>query len=153
MLSLTRSKASLLTPGSWWRKGQCFLGWEYSLEKEMAIHSSTLAWKIPWTEEPDRLQSTGSQRVGHDWATSISLLLYCRCQARSPSAQKTQTPSRLSEKDFSKTGVGYRLCGLQGIWSACGHSSYRLTLRSSGVTVVSLLVPPDLRSTWSVGSI
>ena len=35
-------------------------------EKEMAIHSSTLAWKIPWTEEPGRLQSTGSQRVGHN---------------------------------------------------------------------------------------
>ena len=38
-----------------------------SLEKEMATHSSTLAWKIPWTEEPRRLQSMGSQRVGHDW--------------------------------------------------------------------------------------
>ena len=37
-----------------------------SLEKEMATHSSTLARKIPWTEEPDRLQSVGSQRVGHD---------------------------------------------------------------------------------------
>jgi len=36
------------------------------LEKEMAIHSSTLAWKIPWTEEPDRLQSMGLQRVGHN---------------------------------------------------------------------------------------
>ena len=36
------------------------------LEKEMATHSSTLAWRIPWTEEPDRLQSMGSQRVGHD---------------------------------------------------------------------------------------
>ena len=43
-----------------------FLGWEDPLEKEMGIHSSTLAWKIPWTEEPDRLQSTGTQRVGHD---------------------------------------------------------------------------------------
>ena len=43
-----------------------FLGWEDPLEKEMAIHSSTLAWKILWTEEPDRLQSMGSQRVGHD---------------------------------------------------------------------------------------
>ena len=41
------------------------LGWEDPLEKEMATHSSTPAWKIPWTEEPDRLQSTGSQRVGH----------------------------------------------------------------------------------------
>ena len=42
------------------------LGREDTLEKEMAIHSSTIAWKIPWTEEPGRLQSVGSQRVGHD---------------------------------------------------------------------------------------
>ena len=41
------------------------------LEKEMATHSSTLAWKIPWTKEPGRLQSKGSQRVRHDWATSL----------------------------------------------------------------------------------
>ena len=39
---------------------------EDALEKEMATHSSTLAWKIPWTEEPGRLQSMGSQRVGHE---------------------------------------------------------------------------------------
>ena len=42
------------------------LGWEDLLEKEMATHSSILAWKIPWTEEPVGLQSMGSQRVGHD---------------------------------------------------------------------------------------
>ena len=42
------------------------LGWEVPLEKEMAIHSSTIAWKMPWTEEPGRLQSMGSQRVGHN---------------------------------------------------------------------------------------
>ena len=42
------------------------LGQENLLEKEMATHSSTLAWKIPWTEEPGRLQSMGSQRVRHD---------------------------------------------------------------------------------------
>ena len=42
------------------------LGWENPLEKEMATHSSTLARRIPWMEEPDRLQSMGSQRVGHD---------------------------------------------------------------------------------------
>ena len=46
-----------------------FLGWEDPLEKEMATHSSILAWKIPWTEEPAGLQSMGSQRVGHDLAT------------------------------------------------------------------------------------
>ena len=42
------------------------LGWEDPLEKEMVTHSSILAWRIPWTEEPSRLQSMGSQRVGHD---------------------------------------------------------------------------------------
>ena len=42
------------------------LDWEDPLEKEMAVHSSTIAWKIPWTEEPARLQSMGSQRVRHD---------------------------------------------------------------------------------------
>ena len=46
------------------------LGREDPLEKEMAIHSSILAWRIPWMEKPSRLQSTGSQRVRHDWATS-----------------------------------------------------------------------------------
>ena len=57
------------------------------LEKAMAPHSSTLAWKIPWMEEPGRLQSMGLQRVGHDWATSLllsftsfcPLLLYRTC--------------------------------------------------------------------------
>ena len=47
-----------------------------NLEKEMAAHSSTIAWKIPWTEEPGRLQSMGSQRVGYNWATPLSTFLY-----------------------------------------------------------------------------
>ena len=45
-------------------------------EKAMAPHSSTLAWKISWTEEPGRLQSMGSRRVGHNWATSLSLFTF-----------------------------------------------------------------------------
>ena len=48
------------------------LGREDPLEKEMTTHSSTLAWRIPWREEPGRLQSMGSLRVGRDWATSLS---------------------------------------------------------------------------------
>ena len=51
------------------------LGQEDPLEKEMVTHSSTLAWKIPWMEEPGRLQSMGSQRVEYDWATSLSFYL------------------------------------------------------------------------------
>ena len=49
-----------------WETRDRSLGQEDSLEKEMATHSSTLAWKIPWTEEPSKLQSMGSQRVGLD---------------------------------------------------------------------------------------
>ena len=52
------------------------LGQEDPLEQEMATHSSTLAWKIPWMEEPGRLQSMGSQRVRHNWATSLSLFQF-----------------------------------------------------------------------------
>jgi len=52
------------------------LGWEYPLEKEMATHSSTHAWKIPWIEEPSGLQSIGSQKVWHDWVTSLDFT-YC----------------------------------------------------------------------------
>ena len=51
------------------------LGQEDPLEKEMATHSSTLAWKIPWTKEPGRLQSLESQRVGHDSVTSLHFFM------------------------------------------------------------------------------
>ena len=53
----------LLTMQETWDRS---LGWEDPLEKEMATHSSILAWKIPWMEEPGRLQSMGLQGVGHD---------------------------------------------------------------------------------------
>ena len=55
-----------------WETRVWSLGREDPLEKEMAIHSSTIAWKIPWTGEPGGLQSMGSQRVRHDWATSLT---------------------------------------------------------------------------------
>ena len=56
------------------------LGREDPLKKEMATHSSILAWRILWTEEPGGLQSTGSQRVGHDCATSLSLSNLCNAR-------------------------------------------------------------------------
>ena len=55
---------------------QKYISWHLPLEKVMATHSSTLAWKIPWMEEPGGLQSMGSLRVGHDWATSLSLFTF-----------------------------------------------------------------------------
>ena len=56
-----------------WETWVWSLGPEDPLEKEMATHSSILTWRIPWTEEPGGLQSTGSPRVRHDWETSLSL--------------------------------------------------------------------------------
>ena len=55
------------------------LGWEDPLKQEMAIHSSILAWKILWTEESGRLQSTASQRIGHNWVNTHTHMLLSRC--------------------------------------------------------------------------
>ena len=89
-----RSQASLVAqrlkrlPGMW-ETWVWSLGWKDPLEKEMATHSSILAWRIPWMEELGGLQSMGSQRVGHNWATSVSLslslLLTAICKAYSDS--------------------------------------------------------------------
>ena len=54
------------------------LGWEDPLEKGMVTHSSTLTWRIPWTEDPGRLQSMGSQRVEHDWPTNTFTFTPCK---------------------------------------------------------------------------
>ena len=56
-----------------WETWAWSLAWEDPLGKEIATHSSILSWKIPWMEKPGGLQSMGSQRVGHDWATKLSL--------------------------------------------------------------------------------
>ena len=61
-----RWSSVLLTMQETWVRS---LGWEDPLEKEMATPSSTLAWKVPWTEERGGLQSMGSQRVRNDWVT------------------------------------------------------------------------------------
>ena len=68
-------------------------GREDPLEKEMAIHSRTLAWKIPWMEETDRLQSMGSQRIEHDWATSLSLSFTSRPLVKLGKQAKQAFPS------------------------------------------------------------
>ena len=63
-----------IMPFNAWKGKKAYL--YIHLEKAMAPHSKTLAWKIPWMEEPGRLQSMGSLRVRHDWATSLSLFTF-----------------------------------------------------------------------------
>ena len=74
-----------------------FLGREDPLEKELATHSSVLAWRIPWTKEPGGLQSTGSQRVGHDFTFTFS---HPRCLEN---ASFRAMPCLSNETDFTAT--------------------------------------------------
>ena len=74
--SLVALKVESAVPETWVQS----VGGEDPLEKGTATHSRILAWRIPWTEEPGRQQSTGSQRVRHDWVT-FTFTLLSRCQA------------------------------------------------------------------------
>ena len=106
-----------------WETRVWFLGQEDPLEKEMAIHSSTLAWKIPWTEEPDRLQSTGSQRVGHDFTFTFTIFISINiifCLAGSlPYSQLIHPPQVSSYSSISK--LLFLITPLQ--WTASHTSS------------------------------
>ena len=84
------------------------LGREDPLEKEMATHSGTLAWEIPWMEKPSRLQSMRSQRVGHDWASSLSLSVIDKW-FRSALVQKVQAVQTVVTRFKMKHKVAYCL--------------------------------------------
>ena len=79
------------------------LGWEDPLEKEITTHSSILAWKIPWMEEPGRLQFMGLQRVGHNRATSLSLSQGAKIPHASWGGKKSDMTERFH---FNKDLVG-----------------------------------------------
>ena len=97
-------KNLLTIPETW----VLFLGQEDPLEKGMATHSSILAWRIPWTEEPGGLQSMGSLRGGHDWATSLSLFTFTQWRR-----QWQPTPVFLpGESHGQRRLVGYSPWGL-----------------------------------------
>ena len=89
---------------------------EEGTENAMATHSSTLAWKIPWTEEPGGLQSMGSLRVGHDWATSLSLFSFHSLEkelATHSSVLAWRIPGTTEPGGLQSTGsprVGHNLC-------------------------------------------
>ena len=75
-----------------------FRGWEDPLEKEMATHSSTLSWKIPWTEERGRLRPMESQRVRHDWATSLHYIFQHFCWNREKQIKEVTVLIRLGRR-------------------------------------------------------
>ena len=103
-------------------------------EKAMAPHSSTLAWKIPWMEEPGGLQSMGSWRVGHDWATSLSLFTFMHWR------RKWQpTPSVLAWR-IPGTGEPGRLPSMG--WHRVGHDCSNLA--AAGAAAACMVTAPLL---------
>ena len=116
----------------------------------MAPHSSTLAWKIPWMEEPDRLQSMGSRRVRQDWATSLSLFTFTHWRR-----QWQPTPVFLpGESQGRGSLVGCRL------WVTQSRTRLKWLSSSSSSTVLyctspislSNVMPPLMRTRTSLGS-
>ena len=86
--------------------------YDHETEKAMATHSSPLAWRIPWMEEPDGLQSMGLRRVGHDWPTSLSLFTFMHWRR-----QWQPTPVFLpGESQGQRSLVGCRL-GVTQSWT------------------------------------
>ena len=109
------------------------------LEKEMALHSSILTWKIPWAEEPGRLQSMGSQRVGHDWGTWIFFLFY-------PSGQFPNAEDLNTVKGFPD--IHWTISPQTSVyWAPCAFSdSFPLTCNGSRlpIVIISGVFPPGL---------
>ena len=109
------------------------------LRKAMSSHSSTLAWKIPWMEEPGRLQSMGSLRVGHDWATSLSIFTFMHWRRKwQPTLVflpgESQGQGSLGGlQSMGSHRVGHDWSDLAAAASST-HKSYHLVRLSAGVT-------------------
>ena len=105
------------------------------MEKALVTHSSTLAWKIPWTEEPGGLQSMGSRRVRHDWATSLSLFTFMHWR------RKWQpTPVLLPIESQGRGAWWAAVSGVTQSWTrlkqlSSSSSSYRKYSRATSVSV------------------
>ena len=120
---------------------------------EMAPHSSTLAWKIPWTEEPGRLQSMGSLRVGHDWVTSLSLFTFMNWEkemATHSSILARRIPG--TEEPSGLLSVGSHRIGHDWSDSAAAALTYYDFIDKSEVYLLSifqvLLVKGDFWKWW-----
>ena len=115
-----------------WEVDQGFFSLKYRhlvvvRRRQMAPHSSPLAWEIPWTEEPGRLQFMGSPRVGHDWATSLSLFTFMRWRR-----QWQPTPVFLPGESQGREPGGLLSMGSHGV----GHDWRDLAAAAMVVTLL-----------------
>ena len=132
-----------------------FMGREDPLGKGIATHSSTLAWRIPWTEEPGGLQSMGSQRVGHDWKPSMqakctltaeALLRWWAIGSVWEGQQRSQQTQYLMELTF------YNKCGMKvrNSWEATWPCRFVLNL--TGLHSIKMKRINQLMSHWGATS-
>ena len=123
-------------PPAMWETWVQFLGWEDPLEEGMATHPSTLAWRILWTEKPGRLQSLGSQRVGHHWVTKHSTQ-----HSHYIKKKKSLLEARmegLNSMQFSRSVVSD---SLRTPWIAARQASLSITNSRSPLTLTSMESP------------
>ena len=116
----------------------------FGMEKAMAPHSSTLAWKIPWTEDPGRPQSMGSLRVGHNWATSLFHFLALKKEMATHSSvlawriPGTEEPGGLPSMGSHRVGHDWGDLAAAALWKWWSKvwvpDSLALTKRGSGST-------------------
>ena len=114
---------------------------EKQVSRPMAPHSSTLVWKIPWTEEPGRLQSMGSLRVGHDWATSLSRFTFMHWRRK----WQPTPPFLPGESQGQGSLVGCRLWG-----RTVGHDWRDLAV---AVWKTECLLTPAHAVTWGINAV
>ena len=112
--------------------------------KAMAPHSSTLAWKIPWTEEPGRLQSMGLLRVRHDWATSLPLFTFMHGEGSGNPLQCSclENPRDGGAWWASVCGVAQSWTGLK--WLSCSSMSIKSVMPSNHLILCCPLLLPSI---------
>ena len=123
-------------PAIWETRVQS-LDWEDPLEKEITTHSSIFAWRIPWTEEPGRLQSMGSQRLGHNWVTNTFFFRKNTMSSFSELRVLFLYVHRTSVKVGQTLGHNSSLHSFKGMksWSAFyDHSGFKLEINSKVAT-------------------
>ena len=124
--SQVKVKVTQLCPTLWDPMG-------YTAEKAIAPHSSTLAWRVPWTVEPGRIHSMGSLRVGHDWATSLSLFTFMHWRRKwqptpviLPGESQGGEPGGLPSMGSHRVGHNWRdlaVAGLYSPWNSPGQNT------------------------------
>ena len=112
------------------------LVWDHPLEEGMATHSSILAWRIPWTEEPGGLQSIGSQKDRHDWATKHSTVFQLWTHTSITCCSVYHNLKKYFKLDFSFSSANSWSRGEEGVWtcSFIVHILLPLQIRSDQIS-------------------